>query len=92
MVSWLRKEEKIIKKFVFLGIHKVNGDFLAIHYLRDANPRYVESLFFFAKRYGDSTFEWAGDMYEIKRNTDLSFTIIKKTTEESKSFKTFKKK
>ena len=87
-----QKKEKIIKNFVFVGVHRVNGNFLAIQYLRDTNPKYVEGLFFMAKKYGVCKFEWASDGYEIKRNPDLSFAVIKISTEETKSILTFKKK
>jgi len=87
-----KKKEKIIKENVMIGVHKVNGNKLAIDYLRDTNARYVESLFFFAKKYGVSSFEWAGDMYQIRKNMDLNFTLIKISTEENKSMECFRKK
>ena len=86
-----KKKEKIILKCVSVGVHKVNGDLLAINYMRDTNPKYVESLFFFTKKYGTARFEWTGDIYEIRRNQDLSFTVVKISTDESKGMDSFKK-
>ena len=86
-----KKEERTSEQFVLVGVHKVNGDALAIKYLQDTTPRYAEGLFFLAKRSGSTRFEWTGDVYEIKRNSDLSFTLVKTSSAESKSFDTFKK-
>ena len=84
----IKKKSLTIKIPVMIGVHKVRGDKLAIRYLQDARPKFVDSLFFFAKKYGQSGFSWSGDEYEIKCELDLSFTVTRLTTDDEKEIKT----
>jgi hypothetical protein len=82
-----KKKALYVKIPVLIGVHKVRGDKLAIKFLQDTHPKYADSLFFFAKKYGQTEFNWSGDDYEIKCEKDLCFLVIRLTTDEEKEIK-----
>lgn len=84
------KRDKFTEKYILVGVRQVNGNVLAIEYLQNSDPKYVDGLFFFAKRYGRATFEWDGDGYEIVRNRNLTYTINKLTSEDEKEVMEFR--
>jgi hypothetical protein len=84
------KKEKITGKPVLIGVRQVSGNLMAIEYLQSSDPKFVEGLFFFAKRYGRATFEWDGDGYEIIRNRNMTYTINKMTGEDEKEVMEFR--
>ena len=84
------KKDKLTQKLILIGVHQVNGNGNAIEYLQNSDPKFVEGLFFFAKHYGRSTFEWDGDYYEILRNRNMTFTVNKLTSEDQKEVMEFR--
>jgi len=84
------KRDKCTEKYILVGVRQVNGNVLAIEYLQNSDPKYVDGLFFFAKRYGRATFEWDGDGYEMVRNRNLTYTINKLTKEDEKEVMEFR--
>jgi hypothetical protein len=87
MGSDFKAPDKITKKLILIGIHQVNGNISAIHFLQNADYKFVEGLFFMAKNYGRAQFEWTGDMYELIKNRNITYTVNRLTTEEEKEVK-----
>lgn len=58
-----------------INVHRVIGDKDVIIYLKNADHDIVEGLFYQAKRYGHSRFQYHSLNYDIRRNKDFSFTI-----------------
>lgn len=58
-----------------INVHQVRGDKDAIVYLKNADHDFVEGLFYTAKRYGRSNFEFRDLQYDMIKNKDSSFTI-----------------
>ncbi len=67
--------ERNVPRKELINVHQVMGDKEAIIYLKNADHDVVEGLFYTAKRYGKSTFDFAGQRFDILRNKDFSFTI-----------------
>ena len=84
------KKEKTTKKPMLIGVHQIDGDISAIEYLQNADPNWVEGLFFFAKNYGRATFEWDGDDYEIIKNKNITYTLNRLTSEDKKEIMEFR--
>lgn len=62
--------------FELINVHRVQAEKEIMLYLKNAEKDYVEGLFYTAKRYGKSSFQYKGDTYDIKRNKDSSFSIV----------------
>ncbi len=58
-----------------INVHRVLGDKEAIIFLKNADHDFVEGLFYTAKRYGRSEFDFRGLKYDVVRNKDTSFTV-----------------
>ena len=84
------KRDKKTEKLILLGVRQVNGNITAIEYLQNSDPKYIDGLFFFAKRYGRATFEWEGDNYEIIRNKNMTYTVNKLSSEDKKEVMEFR--
>ncbi|MFA5070386.1 MAG: hypothetical protein WC528_03835 [Patescibacteria group bacterium] len=84
------KRDKTTQKLVLVGVRQVNGNIMAIEYLQNSDPKYIDGLFFFAKRYGRATFEWEGDVYEIIRNRNITYTVNKLGSEVEKEIMEFR--
>lgn len=70
--------EKTTLHFKTIAVHQVNGNVAALEYLANTDYHFVESLFFFAKRFGKSEFNYKGVGYEIVRNRNLTYTVQRK--------------
>lgn len=73
--------EKFLKHYININVHAVNGDAEAIEYFRNADTHFVEGLFFFAKRYGRTEFNYKGHDYELLKNRNLTYTVQRKPDE-----------
>lgn len=62
--------------FELINVHRVQADKEVMLFLKNAEKDYVEGLFYTAKRYGKSSFQYKGDTYDIKKNKDASFSIV----------------
>ncbi|MBI3115525.1 MAG: hypothetical protein HYZ09_03490 [Candidatus Kerfeldbacteria bacterium] len=69
------REKKFTKRLLYVNVHPINGDVTAITFLKNADLKFVEGLFFFAKRYGYTTFSYEGSGYVITRNRNLTYTV-----------------
>lgn len=58
-----------------VNIHQVNGDILAIEFLKNADFHWVEGLFLRAKKFGRTEFLYHEKQYEIIKNRNLTYTI-----------------
>lgn len=58
-----------------INVHQVYGDKDVIIFLKNADHNFVEGLFYTAKHYGHSEFEFRSMKYDIVRNKDSSFRI-----------------
>lgn len=76
--------EKYTDTYRLINVHAVNGDLEGIEYLRNADGHLVDGIFFFAKRYGRSEFEYRGRQYEILRNRNLTYTVKRVMTDDEK--------
>ncbi len=69
--------KKLSKQFRLINVHQVNGDDGAIAYLKDADFHMVEGLFLKAKQTGRAEFEFHGEVFELLKNRDLTYTVQK---------------
>lgn len=62
--------------FELINVHRVQADKDVMLFLKNAEKDFVEGLFYTAKRYGRSSFQFKGETFDIKKNKDSSFTIL----------------
>ncbi|MFH0828734.1 MAG: hypothetical protein V1907_00975 [Candidatus Kerfeldbacteria bacterium] len=67
--------KKDLKTLTMVNIHQVNGDFYAVEFLKNADFRWVESLFLRAKQLGKSEFDYHGQMYQLIKNRNLTYSV-----------------
>lgn len=70
--------QKTTQHYRTIAVHQVNGDIAALEYLANTDYHFVESIFFFAKRFGQSDFNYKGTQYELVRNRNLTYTVRRK--------------
>ncbi len=68
----LKKESKEMR---MVNIHQVNGDVNAIEFLKYADFHWVEGLFLHAKQFGKVEFEFHGQMFNLIKNRNLTYTV-----------------
>lgn len=76
--------EKFTDSYRLINVHAINGDIEGIDFLRNADSHLVDGIFFFAKRYGRSEFEYHGRPYEVLRNRNLTYTVRRVMTDEER--------
>jgi hypothetical protein len=74
----------------YVNVHMVRGSKEAIDYLLNTDAHVVEGLFWMAKRYGKTDFEYQGSVYELVKNRDLTFTIELKDSEDVRFLEQFR--
>lgn len=62
--------------FELINVHRVQAEKEIMLFLKNAEKDFVEGLFYTAKKYGKSSFQYKGDTYDILRNRDASFNIV----------------
>ncbi|MFH0952660.1 MAG: hypothetical protein V1838_05815 [Patescibacteria group bacterium] len=77
-----KKQKKQITKPVAVGVHQVTGDYNGIEFLQNADQKYVDSLFWFAKRYGFSEFSYDDVTYTLQRKKDITYEVQTKDDED----------
>lgn len=75
---------------VDVGVHKVTGDLDGIEFLRNADQNYVDSLFWFAKRYGFSEYSYDDETYVLRRRKDISYDVQRKESESEEFIREFR--
>ena len=85
-----KKPKEVILEPVHIGVHSVKGSMDGIEFLKNASFKYVESLFWFAKRYKKSEFIYDGVMYVLERKEDVTYEVRRKTAEDVEFVKGFK--
>jgi|GEM_PF-2880967 len=74
----------------YVNVHMVRGAKEAIDYLLNTDAHLVEGLFWMAKRYGKTEFEYQGAVYELIKNRDLTFTIQLQNSEDARFLEQFR--
>ena len=67
--------KKDTRELKMVNIHQVNGDFYAVEFLKNADFHWVEGLFLRAKQHGKIEFEYRGQMYQLVKNRNLTYTV-----------------
>ncbi|MFC1662613.1 hypothetical protein ACFL04_00405 [Patescibacteria group bacterium] len=84
-----RSHKQAIRQ-VDVGVHKVTGDLDGIEFLRNADQNYVDSLFWFAKRYGYSEYSYDDITYTLIRKKDITYDVQAKDTDSEEFIREFK--
>jgi hypothetical protein len=79
-----------VQKPVDVGVHKVIGDIDGIEFLKNGDANYIESLFWFAKRYGFSEYSYDDETYKLMRRKDISYEVQKKETDTEEFVREFR--
>lgn len=74
----------------YVNVHQVRGDKTAIDFLLNTDAHTVEGLFWMAKRYGKTEFDYHGVIYELIKNRDLTFTIKEREAEDVRFMESFR--
>lgn len=85
-----KKGHKQTLRPVEVGVHLVSGDLDGIEFLRNADQKYVDSLFWFAKRYGFSEYEYEDETFVLHRKKDISYEVQQKDGDSEQFIREFR--
>lgn len=69
--------KKASPQYRLINVHQVTGDDGAITYLKNADFHVVEGLFLKAKLTGRAEFEFQGEVFQLLKNRDITYTVQK---------------
>ena len=67
--------QKISNDVQNVNIHQVVGDIDAVNFLKNADYHWVEGLFLRAKMLGRMTFQYRGQVFQLLKNRNLTYTV-----------------